>query len=62
MRVMGIYWWNNIFEMDDFNFYRFIAYLIGFAIAALLLLKLYLMYTFRKLEKAERQQREEQPK
>jgi hypothetical protein len=23
--------------MDDFNFYRFIAYLIGFAIAAMLL-------------------------
>ena len=62
MRVMDTYWWNNIFAMDDFNFYRFIAYLIGFAIAALLLLKLYLMYTFRKLEKAERQQREEQPK
>ena len=48
--------------MDDFNFYRFIAYLIGFAIAALLLLKLYLMYTFRKLEKEEQQKREEQPK
>jgi hypothetical protein len=45
--------------MDDFNFYRFIAYLIGFAIAALLLLKLYLMYTFRKLEKEERQQQKE---
>ena len=29
--------------MDEFNFYKFIAYLIGFAIAALLLLKLYLM-------------------
>lgn len=41
--------------MDTFNFYRFIAYLIGFAIVALLLLKVYLMYTFRKIEKEERQ-------
>jgi large-conductance mechanosensitive channel len=49
--------------MDDFNFYRFIAYLIGFAIAAMLLVKLYLIYAFRKLEKEERQrQQEEQPK
>ena len=48
--------------MDDFNFYRFITYLIGFAIAAMLLVKLYLIYAFRKLEKEERQQREEQPK
>jgi hypothetical protein len=48
--------------MDDFNFYRFIAYLIGFAIAALLLVKLYLIYAFRKIEKEERQQQEEQPK
>ena len=62
MRVMRYVLVKKHFVMDDFNFYRFIAYLIGFAIAALLLLKLYLMYTFRKLEKAERQQREEQPK
>jgi large-conductance mechanosensitive channel len=48
--------------MDDFNFYRFIAYLIGFAIAAMLLVKLYLIYAFRKLEKEERRQQEEQPK
>jgi hypothetical protein len=48
--------------MDDFNFYRFIAYLIGFAIAAMLLVKLYLIYAFRKIEKEERRQREEQPK
>ncbi len=48
--------------MDDFNFYRFIAYLIGFAIAAMLLVKLYLIYAFRKLEKEERQQQEEQQK
>jgi len=50
--------------MDTFNFYRFIAYLIGFSIAALLLLKLYLMYTFRKIEKEERhrqQQQQEEP-
>ena len=45
--------------MDDFNFYRFIAYLIGFAIAAMLLVKLYLIYAFRKLEKEEQQQQEE---
>jgi large-conductance mechanosensitive channel len=48
--------------MDDFNFYRFIAYLIGFAIAAMLLVKLYLIYAFRKLEKEERRRQEEQPK
>jgi uncharacterized membrane protein YccC len=48
--------------MDDFNFYRFIAYLIGFAIAAMLLVKLYLIYAFRKLEKEERRRRKEQPK
>ena len=48
--------------MDDFNFYRFIAYLIGKAIAAMLLVKLYLIYAFRKLEKEERQQQEEQAK
>jgi phosphotransferase system glucose/maltose/N-acetylglucosamine-specific IIC component len=46
--------------MDEFNFYKFIAYLIGFAIAALLLLKLYLMYTFRKIEKEGRQQQQQQ--
>jgi 5-methylthioribose kinase len=45
--------------MDEFNFYRFIAYLIGFTIAALLLLKLYLMYTFRKIEKEERQRQQQ---
>jgi uncharacterized membrane protein YccC len=48
--------------MDDFNFYRFIAYLIGFAIAAMLLVKLYLIYAFRKLEKEERRRQEEQSK
>lgn len=49
--------------MDNFNFYRFIAYLIGFAIAAMLLVKLYLIYAFRKLEKEEGQrQQEDQPK
>ena len=46
--------------MDEFNFYQFIAYLIGFAIAALLLLKLYLMYTFRKIEKEERRRQEQE--
>jgi large-conductance mechanosensitive channel len=45
--------------MDEFNFYRFIAYLIGFAIVALLLVKLYLIYAFRKLEKEERKQQRE---
>jgi large-conductance mechanosensitive channel len=45
--------------MDEFNFYKFIAYLIGFTIVALLLLKLYLMYTFRKIEKEERQRQKQ---
>jgi len=48
--------------MDDFNFYRFIAYLIGIAIVAMLLVKLYLIYAFRKLEKEERRRQEERPK
>lgn len=48
--------------MDEFNFYRFIAYLIGCTIAALLLVKLYLIYAFRKIEKAELQQEEKQLK
>jgi hypothetical protein len=46
--------------MDEFNFYKFIAYFIGFAIAALLLLKLYLMYSFRKIEKEERRRQQQQ--
>jgi Ni,Fe-hydrogenase I cytochrome b subunit len=47
--------------MDDFNFYRFIAYLIGFVLLALVLLKLYLVYTFRKLDRAEKQAKQDKP-
>jgi Ni,Fe-hydrogenase I cytochrome b subunit len=39
--------------MGDFNFYRFIAYLIGAIFLALLILKIYLVYSFKKLERAD---------
>lgn len=47
--------------MDDFNFYRFIAYFIGAIVLALVILKLYLIYSFKKLERSGKQPESDKP-